>query len=115
MTDETLNQESTARSPMERKLKQGLKILSVLLLLYFFLVSIKLMGASFHLFGKGFAEQLINSYPNPFLGLFTGILATSLVQSSPIITSLIVGLAGSGVLPFPTVETGFSRLRREYG
>jgi len=84
---------------MERKLKQGLKILSVLLILYFFLVSIKLMGASFHLFGKDFAEQLINSYSNPFLGLFTGILATSLVQSSSSITSLIVGLVGGGVLP----------------
>jgi len=84
---------------MERKLKQGLKILGVLFLLYSFLVSIKLMGASFQLFGKGFAEQLISSYSNPFLGLFTGILATSLVQSSSTTTSLIVGLAGGGVLP----------------
>ena len=84
---------------MERKLKQGLKILVVLFLLYFFLVSIKLMGVSFQLFGKGFAEQLISSYSNPFLGLFTGILATSLVQSSSTTTSLIVGLAGGGVLP----------------
>ena len=84
---------------MERKLKQGLKILGVLILLYSFLVSVKLMGTSFQLFGKGFAEQLISSYSNPFLGLFTGILATSLVQSSSTITSLIVGLVGGGVLP----------------
>ena len=84
---------------MERQLKQGLKILSVLLLLYFFLVSINLMGVSFHLFGNDFAEQLINSYSNPFLGLFTGILATSLVQSSSTTTSLIVGLVGGGLLP----------------
>lgn len=84
---------------MERKLKQGLKILGVLFFLYAFLVSIKLMGTSFHLFGKDFAEQLISSYSNPFLGLFTGILATSLIQSSSTITSLIVGLVGGGVLP----------------
>jgi len=82
-----------------QELKQGLKILGVLFLLYFFLVSIKLIGASFQLFGKGFVEQLIGSYSNPFLGLFTGILATSLVQSSSTVTSLIVGLVGGGVLP----------------
>lgn len=84
---------------MERKLKQGLKILGVLFFLYAFLVSIKLMGASFQVFGKGFAEQLISAYSNPFLGLFTGILATSLVQSSSTTTSIIVGLVGGGLLP----------------
>ena len=84
---------------MKRKLKQSLKILSVILSLYLFLLSIKLLGTSFQLFGKGFAEQLITSYSNPFLGLFTGILATSLIQSSSTITSLIVGLVGGGVIP----------------
>ena len=84
---------------MNRRLRQILKILSVVLLLYFFLLSIKLLGVSFQLFGKGFAEELIASYSNPFLGLFTGILATSIVQSSSTITSLIVGLVGSGVVP----------------
>jgi len=54
---------------------------------------------SFQLFGKGFAEQLITSYSNPFLGLFTGILATSLIQSSSTVTSLVVGLVGGGVIP----------------
>ena len=84
---------------MNRKLQPSLKILSVILLLYIFLLSIKLLGTSFQLFGKGFAEQLITSYSNPFLGLFTGILATSLIQSSSTITSLIVGLVGGGVIP----------------
>ncbi len=81
------------------ELRTGLKILGVLFSLYFFLASIKLIGTSFNLFGSGFAEELINSYSNPFLGLFTGILATSLIQSSSTVTSLIVGLAGGGVLP----------------
>ena len=84
---------------MKRKLQQSLKILSVILLLYVFLLSIKLLGTSFQLFGKGFAEQLITSYSNPFLGLFTGILATSLIQSSSTVTSLVVGLVGGGVIP----------------
>lgn len=76
-----------------------LKVLLVILLLYIFLVGIKLTGVSFKLFGKDFAEQLINIYSNPFAGLFTGILATSIIQSSSTTTSLIVGLAGSGILP----------------
>jgi len=84
---------------MDKRLGQGLKILGVLFFLYAFLVSIKLIGTSFKFFGSGFAEQLIGSYSNPFLGLFTGILATSLVQSSSTVTSLVVGLVGGGVFP----------------
>ena len=76
-----------------------LRIIFVLLLLYIFLLGIKFTGTSFKLFGKDFAEQLINIYSNPFTGLFTGILATSIIQSSSTTTSLIVGLAGSGILP----------------
>lgn len=84
---------------MNQKTQQGIKIARVLFLLYLFLLSIKLMGASFKLFGKGFAEQLISSCSNPFAGLFIGILATSLIQSSSTTTSLVVGLVGGGVLP----------------
>jgi len=76
-----------------------LKILVAILVLYFFLVSIKLMGTSLKLFGKDFAEQLIQSTSNPFVGLFIGILATSLIQSSSTTTSIVVGLSGGGMLP----------------
>lgn len=75
------------------------KILLVIALLYLFLLGIKFTGNSFKLFGEDFAEQLISFYSNPFSGLFTGILVTSIVQSSSTTTSIIVGLAGSGVLP----------------
>jgi len=81
------------------RLSSILKVLLVILLLYLFLIGIKLTGISFKLFGKDFAEQLIIIYSNPFAGLFTGILATSIIQSSSTTTSLIVGLAGSGILP----------------
>lgn len=57
------------------------------------------MGSSFQLFGAGFAEQLIRTCSNPLMGLFIGILATSLVQSSSTTTSLIVGFVGGGMLP----------------
>jgi sodium-dependent phosphate cotransporter len=70
-----------------------------LFLLYGFLLSIDMMGASFKLFGKGFAENLIATCANPVAGLFIGILSTSIIQSSSTTTSLAVGFVGGGVLP----------------
>lgn len=61
-------------------------------------VSISLLRASFKFFGKGFAEQLVATTANPVVGLFIGVLATSLVQSSSTVTSMTVGLvAGRGL------------------
>ena len=57
------------------------------------------MGVSFKLFGKDFAEQLIRSCSNPFVGLFIGVLVTALLQSSSTTTSLVVGLVGGGIIP----------------
>ncbi len=75
-----------------------IKVLGLLLLIYLFLVSIKLLGVSLKLFGKGFAETLIQSSSNPLVGLFIGILATTVVQSSSVTTSIVVGLVGGGIL-----------------
>ena len=75
-----------------------LKIGLVVLLLYIFFVSIDLMGASFKFFGKNFAEQLLSTTSNPFVGLFIGILATSVVQSSSTTPSMTVGLVAGGAL-----------------
>jgi sodium-dependent phosphate cotransporter len=83
---------------MNRRLEIVGKILAVAALLYMFLVSISLMGAAFKGFGKGFAENLIQTTSNPFVGLFIGILATSLVQSSSTTTSVVVGIVGAGGL-----------------
>lgn len=84
---------------MNPKLKIIIRIISALLLLYLFLLSIKLMSDSFKMFGKNFADQLIGSCSNPFIALFIGILATSIVQSSSTTTSIVVGLCGGGILP----------------
>ena len=74
------------------------KILLLLMLLYFFMLSITLMGSAFKLFGKDFAEQLIETTSNPLVGLVIGILATSVVQSSSTTTSIVVGLVGANAL-----------------
>lgn len=72
--------------------------LFIILTIYVFLLSIKLLGHSFKLFGKEFAENLIIMTSNPFAGLMIGILATSLIQSSSTTTSIVVGLVAGGAL-----------------
>jgi len=74
------------------------KIISVPALLYLFLVSISLLSASFKVFGEEFANTLIQTTSDPFVGLFIGILATSIIQSSSTSTSMIVGFVASGTL-----------------
>lgn len=56
------------------------------------------MGASFKFFGKDFAQQLLTTTANPFVGLFIGVLSTALVQSSSTTTSMTVGLVAGGAL-----------------
>lgn len=82
-----------------------LQVVSLVLVLLLFFVSIELIGDSFKLMGEGFAETLIRTTSNPFIGLFIGILATSLVQSSSTVSSMVVltvaggGLTVAGAIP----------------
>ncbi len=78
------------------------KALIIIASIYFFLLSIKLLGHSFKLFGKGFAETLIAMTTNPMAGLIIGIVATSLIQSSSTTTSIVVGLVAGGALSLYT-------------
>lgn len=80
------------------RLQIAVQIVELILFLYLFLFSIDLMGSSFKLFGKGFAETLITNTSNPIIGLFIGILATSLIQSSSSTTSIVVGMVGGGAM-----------------
>jgi sodium-dependent phosphate cotransporter len=82
-------------APIKRSWAQ-LPILAAIL--YAFLVGLDMMGIAFKLFGGDFAETLITTTANPFVGLFVGILATSLVQSSSTTTSITVGLVAAGAL-----------------
>ena len=69
--------------------------------LYLFFSSIDLMSAAFKLFGKDLANQLILTASDPLAGLFIGFLCTSLVQSSSMTTSIVVGIVAAGTLPLP--------------
>lgn len=54
------------------------------------------MGEGMKLFGKGFSQMLIETTTNPFVGLFIGILSTSIIQSSSSTTSMVVAMVASG-------------------
>lgn len=78
------------------------RLAGLVLLLYSFLVSIGMLGKAFKMFSGGFVGNLIESASDPLLGLFVGILATTLVQSSSTTTSLVVAMVGSGTMPIAT-------------
>ena len=73
----------------------------VVSLLYLFLVGVKLLEGGIKGLGSDFTDALFENVTNPLAGLFVGILATVLVQSSSVTTSTIVGLVATGGL---TVE-----------
>lgn len=82
-------------------LRRAAKTLFVLALIYLFLLGIKTVGGGAKLLGRDFAQHLISTTSNPFIGLFIGILVTVVVQSSSLTTSLVVAFVGSGVLSLP--------------
>ena len=73
-----------------------IKIAAIFAILYLFLLSIGMIGAGFKGLGRGFAEKLMSGDAAPLVGLFIGILATSLIQSSSTTTSLVVGMVAAG-------------------
>jgi len=70
-------------------------------LLFLFLLGVNGLGDGFKSLGRGLLESFFMATENPFMGLMVGILATTLVQSSSVTTSLIVGLVAAPESPLP--------------
>ena len=77
---------------------QIVPVAKIIALVYAFLLSISLLGSAFKLLGGDFAKQLVTTTSDPFLALIIGIIVTSIVQSSSVTTSLVVGLVGGGAM-----------------
>ncbi len=78
------------------------RIFGVGVCLYLFLIGISGMSAAFKMGFKETAENLLRAATSPMVGLFIGILSTTIVQSSSTTTTLIVGLVagvGGGAVP----------------
>ena len=80
---------------MKERILTIVKILGVAACLYLFLVGIGGMGYSFKLFGKEFSQKILEATSSPLIGLFIGILATTIVQSSSTTTSIIIGMVAA--------------------
>lgn len=78
------------------------KVFLILLTLLIFLFSINLMEMSFQQLGEPFATNIINATSNPFVGLFIGLLATAIIQSSSTTTSIVVTAVAAGTLSIPS-------------
>ncbi len=77
------------------------RALLVLALLFVFMLGVNGLGDGFKSLGRGFLDSFFTATSNPFMGLMVGILATTLVQSSSVTTSLVVALVAAPVNPLP--------------
>ncbi|HCK99718.1 MAG TPA: hypothetical protein DHW42_06415 [Candidatus Marinimicrobia bacterium] len=85
------------KQSIQKYSKSILKILALIGLIYLFLLSVTLIGEVFKMMGQGTAKTIMQTVSNPILGLVVGVFTTSLVQSSSLTTSLVVGLVAGGV------------------
>jgi sodium-dependent phosphate cotransporter len=77
------------------------RVVAVLSLLFMFLVGVNGLGDGFKSLGNNVLDAFFSATENPFIGLMIGILTTTLVQSSSVTTSLIVGLVAAPENPLP--------------
>ncbi len=98
LTNGTLIPELRHRSPLEHPV---VRALAVLALLFVFLVGVNGLGDGFKSLGQNLLDSFFRATENPFMGLMVGVLATTLVQSSSVSTSLIVGLVAAPANPLP--------------
>ncbi|MEZ5392963.1 MAG: Na/Pi symporter [Bryobacterales bacterium] len=73
----------------------------VLALLFLFLLGVHGLGDGFKLLGRDLLDAFFRATSNPIVALMVGLLATTLVQSSSVTTSMIVGLVAAPENPLP--------------
>ena len=78
-----------------------LRVLAVVGHLFVFLMGVKGLGDGFKMLGRNVLETVFAATSNPFIGLLVGILSTSIIQSSSVTTSMIVGLVAAPENPLP--------------
>ncbi len=72
-----------------------------LVLIYAFMIGVGSLGDGFKLLGSNVLDSFFHATANPFVALMVGILSTTMVQSSSVTTSLVVGLVAAPENPLP--------------
>ncbi|WP_082734005.1 Na/Pi symporter [Polycladidibacter hongkongensis] len=75
--------------------------MSICFLMYFLVCALGILGEGFRLAGELYAKEILIGVSGPLSGVLIGVLATALVQSSSLVTSLLVALVAGG-LPIET-------------
>jgi sodium-dependent phosphate cotransporter len=84
-----------------RLLDRIARSVAVVGLLFLFLLGVKGLGDGFKLAGGDLLDHFFTATGNPFFGFVIGLFATTLVQSSSVTTSMIVGLVAAPEHPLP--------------
>ncbi len=80
--------------PEQTQWKSWLKVVA---LVYLLLVAVNVIGDGFKLATASGATELFEYASNPLIALIIGVVATSLMQSSSTVTSIIVGMVAGGL------------------
>lgn len=72
------------------------RAISFILSVWLFLFALSLMGDSFDHLGNDSFKAIINAVSNPFIGLFTGLIITAIIQSSSTTTTMVVAAVATG-------------------
>ncbi len=91
----------TSAPPGSQKPTLAPRLFSAVVLLFIFLIGVRGLGSGFRLLGEDLIQSFFAATENPFIGLVVGLLATTLVQSSSVTTSMIVGMVAAPENPLP--------------
>ena len=84
-----------------RVVSPAARLIGVVVLLFVFLLGIKGLGEGFELLGSDLLDGFFRATENPFIGLIVGLLATTVMQSSSVTTSMVVALVAAPENPLP--------------
>lgn len=90
-----------------KKFKKTIFFLDVLFFIFIFTVGINGVSESLFLLlsshlSSGFFNTILLKLANPCFGLFVGIVATAILQSSSTTSAIIIAVVSPGILPFRT-------------
>lgn len=75
-----------------------LRVLQIIFAIFFFLFAIKLLVASLGDFSNLLQANILTTTLDPFVGLFIGLLATAIIQSSSTTSTMTVAMVATGTL-----------------
>lgn len=75
-----------------------MKYIRFVMTFFIFYFSIKFLSTGLNILGGEVVGEIMRSTNNAFVGLFVGMLATAVVQSSSVTTSVLVGMVGAGLI-----------------